>query len=169
VVNLVQNARLVANVPADALIQLNASRLTVNNGALVNVANGSFMRVTGNLVSLANGSTLNLLNGSLVLVSGGSVFSLAGGSLVAFGSGINTVNITGTSALCAGCSIVRNIPNLTGIPVLLANGASAANVTVGPGFRPFTGPSATNTVNVSGASGAVLAVNGATSRVVLRP
>ncbi len=61
------------------------------------------------------------------------------------------------------------IPNLLGTRVLLRNGAQAANVIVSPGFVPFAGLGPTNTVNVAGASGAVLIVDGSTSEVRLAP
>ena len=161
-VNLVNRANLTANIaPADALVQLNASRLTINNGSLFNVAGGSALLVTGNLLGLTNSSTVDILAGSLVTVSGGSVFRLTGGSLVSFGTGTNTLTIT-TPGGCGGC--VSNIPNLGGVNVLLLNGATASNVSVAPGFVPFAG---TGTVN--SASGAVLTVDGNTSRVRLAP
>ncbi len=167
-VNLTGSAKLTANLPSDALVKLNASTLTVSNGSLVNVAGGSVLSVTGNLVSLTNGSALNILNGALVSVSGGSIFQLTGGSLGVFGSGTNTLNITNASSLCSGCSLSKSIPNFS-YPVLLANGATAANVQVSQGFTPFAGLSPSNTVNVSGASGAVLTVSGPTSKVILKP
>ena len=168
-VKLAEKAHLAASVPYNALVKLNASTLAVTSGSLFNAARGSVLNVTGNLVSLANGSTLNILNGSLVGVSGGSVFKLAGGSLGAFGAGANTLNITGAAPLCSGCNVTTSIPNFGGYPVLLKNGAQVANVTVAPGFTPFTGLGASNTVKVSGPSGAVLTVSGATSKVVLGP
>lgn len=168
-VKVVQKANLTASLlPSDALVKLNASTLTVNSGSLFNVAGGSVLSVTGNLVSLTNGSTLNILNGSLLTVSGGSVFKLTGGSLGVFGSGTNSLNITNTSPLCSGCSLTSSIPNF-GYPVLLANGATAANVQASAGFTPFAGLSPSNTVKVSGASGAVLTVSGSTSKVILNP
>jgi hypothetical protein len=166
-VNLVKNAKMNANVPADALVRLNASTLTVSNGSLFNVAGGSFLNVNGSLFSLTNGSTLNITNGGLVTVAGGSVFTLTNGSLGTFGTGTNTLNLTNTAALCSGCTLTSSIPNLAGVPVLLTNGASAANVTVNAGFTPFAGLSAINKVNTVGASAAALVVNGATSKVKL--
>ena len=154
-------------MPSDALVKLDASTLTVRDGSLFNVARGSSLSVTGTLLSLANGSTVNVLNGSLVNVSSGSIFSLAGGSLAAFGAGANALNLMSSASLCAGCSVTTGIANFGGYPVLLMNGATASNVSVAPGFTPFGGLSATNTVKVSGASGAVLTVDGATSKVVL--
>ena len=129
----------------------------------------AFKLTTQRLSPLNNGSTLNITNGALVAVAGGSVFKLTGGSLGTFGSGTNALNITNSAALCGGCSITTSITNLVGVPVLLANGALASNVVVTAGFTPFTGLSGSNTVTVAGASGAVLALNGATSKVVLAP
>jgi hypothetical protein len=129
--------------------------------------NGSYLSITGSLFSLTNTSTLNVNSGFLVNVSGGSVFTLTGGALGLFGTGTNTLNITNTAALCSGCTLTTSITNLVGVPVLLANGALASNVIVSPGFTPFAGLSASNKVNVSGTSGAVLALSGATSKVKL--
>ena len=166
-INLANQAKLVGTLPGDALIKLNASTLNVT-GSLFNVAGGSYLNVTsGSLFSLNTGSTLNINSGYLVNISGGSVFSLAsGGSFGLFGAtGTNTLNITNNTALCGGCSIVTNIPNLTGVKVLLGNGVSASQITVAPTFTAFAGPGTAN-VNVSGTSGAVLAVSG-TSKVKL--
>jgi hypothetical protein len=170
--NLTNRANLTATLaPADALVQLNASQLTITSGSMFNVAGGSALLVTGNLLGLSNSSTANILLGSLVTVSGGSVFRLTGGSLVSFGAGTNTLNITNNTALCGGCTLDSAIPNLAGVPVLLRNGATASNVSVAPGFVPFAGPGVgvTNRVNVNGTSGAVLTVDGNTSRVRLAP
>jgi hypothetical protein len=109
--------------------------------------------VTGNLTALANNSSLSV-NGALLSVGLNSSFTLTGGSLVAFGFGTNTVNITGTSGGCAGCNLSLNVPNLTGIPVLLH---PSATVSVGNGFVPYAGVGQgtiggvdfNNTVNVS--------------------
>jgi FecR-like protein len=169
-VDLVQQAKLAATlVPGDALVMLDGSTLTIKAGSLVSVGGGSLLSVRGDLVSLTNGSTLNIPAGALVSVSGGSAFTLAGGSLAAFGAGRNTLNIGNSAPLCAGCQVTVAIPNLAGIPVLLEHGATAANVSVGPGFVPFKGLGGLNTVTVGGPSGAVLAVDGPTSRVKLRP
>ncbi len=158
--------KITANVPGDALIKIHASTMHVNSpAALVSVDAGA-MLVTGHLVGVSGGGTLNILNGALVRVDNGGVFRLTGGSLIQFGSGTNTVNITGSSPLCMGCTLTTAIPNLTGVPVLLANGATTSNVSVAPGFTAYGG---TGSVNVSGPSGAVLKVDGSTSKIVLAP
>ena len=171
-VDLGPQARLTGNIPGgvgNALVSLQASTLTVKNGSLFNVAGGSFLNVTqGNLFLLDNTSTLNITGGGVVTVSGGSVFKLTMGSLGVFGpTGTNMLNVTNTAALCGGCSLTTSIPNFGGYPVLLKNGAPAGNVVVNAGFVPFSGLSTTNKVNVSGASGAVLVVDGASSKVRL--
>ena len=172
-IDLSRNAKLVATVPADALVKLNGSTLTIGNGSLVNLANGSFVTVTGSLASVANGSAISITGGGLVTVAGGSVFALVGGSLVTFGAGTNALTITNLAALCGTCSFAASgsIPNLNTsvVPVLLTNGASASNVTVASNFIPFAGLSANNTVTLTGPSAAVLVVNGATSKVKLGP
>jgi hypothetical protein len=161
-INLAQNAKLVANVPGDALVKLNNSALTIANGSLVNVANGSFMKITGSLLSLDNGSSLTLGNGALVTVSGTSVFTLTGGSLALFGSnGTNTLSIAATpAASCPGCTLDTAIPNLLGVPVFRS---TTSTVTVNPGFVPFSGGSPS-----LGAGAAVLVVAG-NAKVKLSP
>ena len=169
-VHLVSNAKLNGNaglLPTDALVKLNSATVNVA-GSAFNVANGSHLNVAGNLLYLSNSSTFNVASGSLVSVSNGSVFSLSNGSLASFGGlGTNALNITNTAALCGGCSITTSILNLAGVPVLLKNGATALNVLVNVGFQPFAGLSGSNTVNVTGASGAVLTVDGINSKVKL--
>jgi hypothetical protein len=92
-VNLANHAKMTANLlPGDALIRLNASSLTVNQGSLFNVANSSMLNVTGSLVSLANGSALNILNGGLLNVSGNSVANITG-SLFSFTGANNSVAV----------------------------------------------------------------------------
>ena len=131
--------------------------------------NGSYLKVTGGLFSLNNTSTININNGWLANISGGSVFTLTGGSLGLFGSGMNTLNISNNAPLCSGCVLNTTLLGPS-FPVLL-NNAPATNVTVNAGFTPFKSISAGNTVNVniSGTSGAVLALSGATSKVKLGP
>jgi len=169
-VHLVSNAKLNGNaglLPTDALVKLNNATVNVA-GSAFNLANGSHLNVAGNLLYLSNSSTFNVASGSLVSVSNGSVFSLSNGSLASFGGlGTNALNITNTAALCGGCSITTLILNLAGVPVLLKNGATALNVLVNVGFQPFAGLSGSNTVNVTGASGAVLTVDGVNSKVKL--
>jgi hypothetical protein len=169
-VHLLSNAKLNGNaglLPTDALVKVNNATVNVA-GSAFNVANGSHLNVAGNLLYLSNSSTFNVASGSLVSVSNGSVFSLSNGSLASFGGlGTNSLNITNTAALCGGCSITTSILNLAGVPVLLKNGATALNVLVNAGFQPFAGLSGSNTVNVSGPSGAVLTVDGINSKVKL--
>src|SRR5439155_8101559 len=117
--------------------------LTVANGSLFNVAGGSFLNVNGSLFSLTNSSTLNINNGALVTVAGGSVFTLTGGSLGTFGTGTNTLNIT-NNVCSSACNIINPI---SGLPVLLVNGATAANVQVNPTFVPLAGLGVSNTRN----------------------
>lgn len=159
VIDLLANAKLVASNPGGALVNLNASTLAVTNGSLFNVAGGSFLDVIGSLVSLNNTSALSLSNGALVFVSEGSVFRLTGGSLAVFGStGANALNIT--NAACAGAC-----PTFGGVRVALQNGATAANIVVEAGFTRFSGGAPA----YSGLSAADLVINGASSRVRLRP
>ncbi|MGD9850870.1 MAG: FecR domain-containing protein [Nitrospirales bacterium] len=132
------SARLMASLQQSnvlqAAVQLNNSQLQVG-GHLFNFLNGATGQVTGNLTALANNSLLSV-NGALLAVGSNSSFSLSGGSLVAFGFGTNTVNITGTSGGCVGCTLSTTIPNLAGIPVLLH---PSATLSVGGGFVPYAG------------------------------
>ncbi|MCA9471013.1 MAG: hypothetical protein KC594_03080, partial [Nitrospira sp.] len=135
---------LVANVPNDALVSLNASTLAIN-GSLVSVAGvNSSVAVTGNLVSLTNGSALTITNGFLVSVLDGGSFSL-NGALANFGvggAGGNILDIT-NPALCSGCTI----DNSFAVPVLLRPGADPSNITI-TGNVPFPGAgTSSNTVN----------------------
>jgi len=155
---LVNAAKVKATLSGDALFKLNASVLNVLNGSLVSLSGSSFMTVVGNLLALLNGSTANITNGGLVSVSGTSVFKLTGGSLATFGAGSNALNITGTST---GGVLNTSIP---GLPVVLKNSASIGQVTVTPGFVPFSG----GTPNF-GATGAALVVDGTAAKVRLGP
>lgn len=139
------------------LVALDMSRLVVATGALVNVAGGSVLTVTGPLLTLSNGSTLALLNGPLLSVSGGSRASI-GGALVAFGgSGGNLLSVSNT--LCGGpCALIG------GIPVALANGATAANVSIGAGAIQNAG---LGSVKLATPSTALLALSGAGSKVTV--
>jgi hypothetical protein len=132
------SAQLVASLQQSNVlqgaVQLNNSQLQVG-GHLFNFLNGATGQVTGNLTALANDSILSV-NGALVAVGLNSSFTLTGGSLVAFGFGTNTVNITGTSGMCAGCNLSTTVPNLSGVPVLLH---PSATVAVAPGFVPYAG------------------------------
>ncbi len=78
-------------VPGDALIRLDASRLTVN-GNLFNLANGASASVTGHLFSLTNGSALTV-NGVLVNLAGNSVLNLTSTAFGVFGPGANVLTI----------------------------------------------------------------------------
>jgi len=142
---------------AASLVALNASRMLVSLGSLVNVSGGSVLNVSGNLVSLSNGSMLSLLNGSLLSVSGGS-FASIGGSLVSFGgSGGNLLTVSNT--LCGGsCAMI------SGIPVALLNGATAANVSIGAGAIQNAN---LGSVKLGTPSTALIAVSGAGSKVTV--
>jgi len=105
------------------VVKLDASTLTVANGSAVNVA-ASVLRVTGDLFTVLNGSTLRVLNGALLSASGGSNVFVSG-ALVAFGgTGGNVVSVANTFCPCA---------SIGGIQVALAGGATAGQVSIGPG------------------------------------
>src|SRR5262249_44084727 len=96
------------------VFKLDASILTIRNGAAVSVGAGSILRVTGDLLQLVNGSTLKTLNGPLLNVAGGSVVNISG-ALVSFGgSGGNLVSVSNSLCPCT---------TFSGIPVALTGGA----------------------------------------------
>ena len=156
--------RVKATLPSgDAMFKLNASTLNVLNGHLVSLSGSTFMSVVGDLLRLFNGSTASITNGGLVSVSGSSVFRLTGGSLAVFGgTGANALNVAGTTTL--GGTLVTNVTNLAGVPVLLRNGANANQVSVTPGFNAFSGGTPT-----FGSSGAALVVDGTSAKIKLGP
>jgi hypothetical protein len=139
--------------------RLDASRLTVQNGALALLAGGSALRVTGDFVELLNGSTLTLQNGPVLQVGGGSVVNISG-SMIAFGgTGGNQVSIANT--LCSPCTTIG------GVPVALRDGAQASQVTIGPNLikNPTLG-----TVTLGSPQTAAIVVSGPASRVsILAP
>ncbi len=146
-------AKVTSNGP---LVKLDASTLTINNGAGINVAGGSFLNVTGDLKQLLNGSTLSLLNGPALNVKGDSVVKISG-ALVGFGSGANVLNVT--NSLCP-CTL------FSGIPVALQGGALSSNVFIGPNPLKNLGLGGSLTTNLS-ASAAVIVVTGAMSKVAI--
>ncbi len=146
-------------ISAGPLAKLDASTLTINTGAFLRVAGGSLVKVTGDLLTITGGGVLNLLNGPLVSIqdgaTAGSVLTISGG-LIRFGTASgNTVNITNT--LCASAC-----PTVAGLPVFLSGGATLAQVSVATPIKNLGG----NTLNVS-ATAAVLAINGAKSRITV--
>jgi hypothetical protein len=140
---------------AASLVALNASRMLVSMGSLVNVSGGSVLNVAGNLVSLSNGSALSLFNGSLLSVSGGSLANI-GGSLLSFGgSGGNLLSISNN--FCgSSCAMI------SGIPVALLNGATAANVSIGSGAIQNAN---LGSVKLGTPGTALITVSGAASKV----
>ncbi len=106
-----------------SIVRLDASTLTVANGSAINVA-ASVLRINGDLFTLLNGSILNVLNGALLSASGGSSVFVSG-ALIAFGgSGGNMVSVANSFCPCT---------SIGGIPVGLAGGATASQVSIGPG------------------------------------
>lgn len=136
-----------------SLVRLDASTLTVSNGAAINLARGSVLSVTGDLIQLRNGSTLNLLNGSVLNVSAGSILNVSGALLAFSGSGGNTVKITNSLCPCT---------SIGGIPVALTNGAVASNVSI---VNPIKN-SSLGSLQLSSNAAAVV-VSGSTSKVTI--
>ncbi len=72
------NSGSTLEVPNDALVFLDASRLVVN-GSLINVTGAnSEVSVTGAIFALQNGSALEIIGGALVEANAGGVFNLFG-------------------------------------------------------------------------------------------
>jgi hypothetical protein len=151
-VNVTNHAKMTANLlPGDALVQLNASHLTINHGSLVNVTNGSIFNFSGVLAGLSNGSSLNILNGGLLNVSGGSFASITG-SLFSFTGANNSVAINNSFG-------VTNTIN--GISFFQGPGATV-NILPTAMLRTGTGTGA-----ISGA-GPLIIAQGAGTRVTVR-
>jgi hypothetical protein len=133
-----------------SVVRLDSSTLTVANGSAINVAAG-VLRVTGALFTLLNGSTLNVLNGALLSASGGSNVSVSG-ALIAFGGGGNVVSVANSFCPCT---------TISGIPVSLGGGATAAQVSIGAGAisNPALGSVTPNT--------ALIRVTGPSTRVTI--
>ena len=152
--DLVQRASVTAVGP---LIRLDTgSVLTVTAGAVINVAGGSALRVTGDLFSVGTGSTLRALNGALLVASGSSVVNVSGALATFTGPG---AALSVANTLCPGAC-----PVVSGIPVLFTNGASAANVAIGPTPIRNVG---LGTVSFSSNRAAAIVVDGAASRIFL--
>jgi YVTN family beta-propeller protein len=173
-----QTAKLAgALAPADALVKLSGSSLTITNGVLANL-NGSLVDLTGTtLLSLSGGSSVNVgaaadnfAAAALVRVGGGAVFKMTNGSLISFGAGSNSVTFINTSPFsnCSGCTLAN--VSIGGIfaPVLLKNGATIGQVTVDAGFNAFPGLGGTNSLSFLGGSSALFIVDDPNSRIVLR-
>ncbi|GJL52475.1 MAG: hypothetical protein NPIRA01_37020 [Nitrospirales bacterium] len=124
---------LVANLPNDALVSLDASRLTVN-GSLISVSGAnSAVSVTGAIFNLQNGSVLEIAGGALVETNAGGAFSLTG-PLGQFsgGTAANPNILSVTNNVCATGSCTTPF---AGFPELRVSGA----VNVQPGFNPLEG------------------------------
>ena len=166
---LLQIVRSTLNVAADAIdlslrskvtalgpfLALDAGTISVLAGALVNVAGGSFLKVVGDFLDLRNGSTVNLLNGPLLSVSGGSVVNITGGLVNFGGTGGNRVNVANSLCPCT---------TLAGVPVAFQNGATPANVSIGP--NPIRNGNL-GTLGLASPNAAAIVVSGPTSRVTI--
>jgi FecR protein len=142
---------------AGPITALEASRLTITNGAAFALSGGSALKVTGDLISLGSGSTLTLLSGPLVSLSGGSVLQVSG-ALVAFtGAGGSVLSVS--NSLCGGPCVLFG-----GIPVAFTGGATAANVVIGG--EPVRHP-ASGTIKLAPPSTALIAVDGKNTRVAV--
>jgi hypothetical protein len=153
-IDLVRNVKLTSVGP---LVKLDGSTLTVGGGSLIRVAGGSLLRVTGDLVQLANGSTLNLSNGPLLTASGKSVVNVSGALIAFAGSGGNVVNVT--NSLCSGACA-----SFSGIPVFFSGGATSSQLSIGG--NPIKS-SSLGTIAPSGASTALVVVDGPTTKVTI--
>ena len=128
----------------DALVALNASTLTIQNGHLLNL-NAATATVNGYLFSLNSSSTLTLNHGALFSVTDHSSLNLNGNAFGVFGSGTNTLSITNNlcAAACGqlldstGQAFTMHIGGPTGAlsPILVAG--TTQNVVLPNGFHPF--------------------------------
>ncbi len=142
--DVTSGSTLVANLPNDALVSLDASRLTVN-GSLVNVTGAnSAVSVTGAIFSLQNGSVLEIAGGALVETNAGGLFNLTG-PLGQFGGGSaanpNILSVTNNACASSACTAP-----FAAFPELRVAGP----VNVQQGFNPLEGfdPSG-NQLNIS--------------------
>ncbi len=106
-----------------SVVRLDASTLTVASGSAINVA-ASVLRVTGDLFTLLNGSTLRVLSGTLLNASGGSNVFVSGAFIAFGGTGGNLVSVANNFCPCT---------SINGVPVALVGGATAGQVSIGPG------------------------------------
>ena len=136
-----------------SVMRLDRSALVVAGGSALNVGGGSLLRVTGDLFSLTNGSSLQVLNGPLVSLSGGSLLSV-NGALIGFGgTGGNLVSVANNLCPCT---------TIGGLPVSLANGALASNVTIAGAIKN----GGLGSLNVA-PNAAVIRVDGASTKVTI--
>ncbi len=155
-VDLVGKAKIAIPNDAIAMINLNASSLTVTNGSLVNVAGGSQLNLAGSLLSLSGGSTVNILNGFLLNVSGGSNVTI-GKSLVSFSGAGNLLNVTNSFAPTA---IIGGIP-VSGPADALRVTSSTALAGLGTaGTIRINGVALTPTTPLSSLTGSLVAIQG---------
>jgi hypothetical protein len=166
---LLQVVRSTLNVATDAVdlslrskvtalgpfLALDAGTISVLAGALVNVAGGSFLKVVGDFLDLRNGSAVNLLNGPLLSVSGGSAVNITGGLVNFGGTGGNQVNVANNLCPCT---------TVSGLPVAFQNGATPANVSIGP--NPIRNGNL-GTLGLASPTAAAIVVSGPTSRVTI--
>jgi len=139
-VKVIGRSTFTANVPNDALVLLDASTLTIQNGSLVNVGNVgagvSSVSITGTFVSLANGSTLNIFNGGLATVGVGGTFTLDG-AIASFSGGGNTLNFTNNLCPPGACT---SHPDSSLIQIFgPVNFVKQPNYNPLPGFSPGEG------------------------------
>jgi hypothetical protein len=150
--NAVDLASVNAATKFASLASLNASIMTIKNGAALNLTGGSVASVTGDLFSLANKSTLTIMNGPLLSLAGGSSLNITGSLLSFIGVG-NSVSITNN--LCGGAC-----PLIGGIPVFFRGGGTVS----------ITNPvknAAGNTITYSSPSAALVSVTGAASNLTV--
>ena len=150
-IDLIQKAKLTSS-DINPLVRLDASTLTILNGAAVAVRGGSFLNVRNDLFAINNGSTVNVNNGPFLLVSGGSVVRIQN-ALINFGGVGNTVNITNNF-----CSV--ECATIGGLRVLVQNGAVGGQSSI---FNPIQNPTG-GTINIP-ATAAHIVLDGPGSRV----
>jgi hypothetical protein len=163
-IDLVQKARL-SGTGAE-LVRIDATTLSIANGALVNLAGGSKLTLTGDLVHLLNGATLNVSGATtgVLLNATGNSFASIGGVLVRFTGTGNTINVTNSLAptgYIAGIPVFSSLGGTTGFSVTNANAfANFAGGTININGSPLPAGA------TSGMTGSLLAIQGGTTTQV---
>jgi hypothetical protein len=152
-IDLIQTARINMTATANPLVRLDASTLTVSNGALIAARAGTLVTVAGNAIQLLGGATLNISNGPLVLVQAGSLVKVTG-ALISFGTGGGTINITNN--LCA-----STCPTAGGLRYSVGSGATSSNVSLGSGTVAGSG-----TINYGSINSAAIRIEGTNARIM---
>ncbi len=152
-------------VPADALVRLDASNLTVNGHAF-SFTNGASASITGNMVSLTNDSTFSIANGAFINIGSGSSVNLTG-SFASFGSGNNQLSVT-NDFCSASCTFLNGTLPVAGTGNINGKRLTGGTLNLPKRFALFrsldgqsTNPDGSNRVSLNNSPNtAFLVVNG---------